>query len=79
MTVREFDDAIIGLYAYDTGATDSGIHDERLRQRVKEELDKPDAMAHLTRVARRFLVPPYTLECCKAFIAWLGEYMDYDV
>lgn len=37
-------DALDGLLAYDVGATDSGIHDEALRQRVTDHLaDLPDA------------------------------------
>lgn len=31
MTDEELRDALDGLYAYDDGAVDSGIHDERLR------------------------------------------------
>lgn len=38
MTDDELRDALDGLYAYDGGATDSGIRDENLRARCKEEL-----------------------------------------
>lgn len=38
MTDDEFWDALDGLYAYDMGSIDSGIHDEVLRERVKTEL-----------------------------------------
>lgn len=34
MNYREFSEAALALYAYDTGCTDSGIHDERLKERV---------------------------------------------
>lgn len=38
MTDAELFDALDGLFAYDTGATDSGIHDEALRLRALKEL-----------------------------------------
>lgn len=34
MTEKDLFDALDGLYAYDTGCTDSGIHDEVLRART---------------------------------------------
>jgi hypothetical protein len=34
MTTAELYDALDGLFAYDTGSVDSGIHDELLRERV---------------------------------------------
>jgi len=39
MQETELFDALLGLYAYDTGCVDSGIHDELLRERVINELD----------------------------------------
>jgi hypothetical protein len=38
VTEDELFDALDGLMAYDEGATDSGIHDEDLRERCKAEL-----------------------------------------
>lgn len=38
MTDDELMDALDGLYAYDTGSLDSGIHDEGLRARCIAEL-----------------------------------------
>lgn len=38
MEESELRDALNGLYAYDTGSIDSGIHDEALRKRCVEEL-----------------------------------------
>jgi hypothetical protein len=38
MSEQELFDAIDGLMAYDHGALDSGIHDERLRSQVREDL-----------------------------------------
>lgn len=79
MKDKQLFEALEGLYAYDTGCTDSGIKDERLRAEVKRELQKDDAMKRLTQFARNMMQPPYTLEDCKAFIDWLSEHMDYDV
>lgn len=42
MTNEELMDALDGLHAYDGGATDSGIHDERLRQRCRHMIDSMD-------------------------------------
>jgi hypothetical protein len=49
-------DALDGLHAYDSGCVDSGIHDERLRQRVKEELARiaEDERTESQLVSRRF-------------------------
>lgn len=55
MTDAELSDAIDGLFAYDTGATDSGIHDEALRERVVaylRSLGERAAMAKLATIGR---------------------------
>jgi hypothetical protein len=38
MTDEELTDALAGLFAYDTGSVDSGIHDEALKERCFEQL-----------------------------------------
>lgn len=38
LTDNQLSAALIGIYAYDTGCTDSGIHDEFLRQTCRERL-----------------------------------------
>ncbi len=53
MTEAELWDALDGLMAYDLGATDSGIHDEDLRARVKAELLRLDTEAEARARARR--------------------------
>ena len=53
MTEEELWDALLGLMAYDLGATDSGIHDENLRARVKAELVRLDTEAEARARARR--------------------------
>jgi hypothetical protein len=40
MTDDELWDALEGIYAYDMGCVDSGIHDEALKRRCREELDR---------------------------------------
>lgn len=73
-------DAIDGLFAYDSGFTDAGIKDERLRAWVKEVINDPEFGARrLAEFAKRYLEPPYGLSDLKEFIDWLSEYMDYDV
>ena len=86
MTDEELFDALSGLFAYDTSCVDSGIHDERLRARVKRELERdleghPASLAgpRLTRFARRYLEPPYTLEDVASFIKWLADRMEIEL
>jgi len=38
MNKEKLKDSIGGLFSYDTGCADSGIHDEVLRQKVIKEL-----------------------------------------
>jgi hypothetical protein len=79
MADEELFKALDGLFAYDMGFTDSGIHDERLRQRViaeiKAERGENKAGPRLTRFAARFVEPPCTLEDMAAFIEWLDDHM----
>lgn len=44
MTDEELSDAIDALYAYDSGCTDSGTHDPRLKAKVREALTAPGGM-----------------------------------
>lgn len=84
MTYEEFSDALGGLFAYDSGATDSGIHDERLRAKVAARLQEPDPEHWLERHVAFYLSPEglaqgYCLEDVRAFIDWLSEHMGCDV
>lgn len=87
MTDEELFDAIDGLHAYDDGATDSGIRDEALRQRVIEELradaaSVPNSLVgpRLMRFVRtHYYLEPYTLEDVAGFIEWLAERMELDI
>jgi hypothetical protein len=83
--------ALIGLFAYDTGSVDSGIHDEALRSRVIRELrrladeDGEADRVRLSRIVREaFLTEEalelrYGIEDVKEFIDWLSNRMEYDV
>lgn len=84
MTDEELFDALDGLFAYDTGCVDSGIHDEALRKRVKEELAKdvgPYQIVgpRLSAFAKTLLDPPYGLEDVANFIKWLANHMDIEL
>lgn len=93
MTDGQLQDALDGLYAYDSGAVDSGIHDETLRERAKAELIAdadaagPNAQVgpRLSRIARDLFLSEdalrrgYGLEDIDSFIDWLAEWMDFDI
>lgn len=89
MTEYELWEALDGLFAYDDGCTDSGIHDERLRDRCIRDLkDRRDSLgttayaAWLAKFVRdRWLGDDaidmgYGLEDIKSFIDWLDYKMD---
>ena len=86
MDHAELWDALDGLYAYDTGSTDSGIHDELLRERVKTQL------GHITSDRRALLVrgwlrnafltgkargEGYGQEDCDEFLQWISDDMGF--
>lgn len=81
--------ALDGLFAYDSGATDSGTHDERLRARVIEELafhrKVPGWRAYLARLTREMWLSEdaielgYGCEDAARFLEWLEERMDTPV
>jgi hypothetical protein len=88
MTDEELGDALSGLYAYDTGCTDSGIHDERLRQQCIEEMRSRTGPAEiaprllLSRMIRdhylteEALARGYGIEDVMSFASWLDEHME---
>lgn len=89
MTDDELRDALDGLYAYDTGCVDSGIHDEALRARCVEELTaragRPDHRLWEARLVRDLFVSEealangYGLEDLVRFVQWLADALAYDV
>ncbi len=91
MSEAELRDALDGLFAYDTGAVDSGIHDENLRARCIAEIhrhfeDDHDAgMLWLSRLTRdmwlsdKALADGYTIEDVQEFIDWLDDRMEFSL
>jgi hypothetical protein len=87
MTDAEFRDALDGLFAYDVGSVDSGIHDEALRARCIAEIDRhfedeTAGMAWLSRLIRDMwlseeaLTAGYTIEDALEFVRWLDDRME---
>lgn len=85
MTFEEFSDGMLGIFAYDTGATDSGIHDEGLRARLKEFLQGKDEGHWLERLMREAflsdeaLAQGYRAADVAEFVGWLSSEMDCDL
>lgn len=84
MSDDEMGDAMEGLFAYDTGCTDSGIHDDALREKVKAWLQAVDEkwLSRWVREAylsERALEQGYGIGDVAEFFKWLGDWMDCDV
>lgn len=91
MTDEELRDSLDGLYAYDNGAVDSGIHDEDLRVRCVTEMQArrgPYEVAprlFLSRMIRDMwlseeaLAQGYGIEDAVNFVRWLGDCMGTDI
>lgn len=87
VTDEELRDALDGLHAYDDGATDSGIRDERLRGRcvaaLRAHRDQGDDhwrewLARLVRdmwLSDEAISQGYGLQDAIEFTQWLGERM----
>lgn len=82
MTHEELSDAMIGLFAYDTGCVDSGISDPLLKRRVIEHLNGLSATDYrllISRIAREqflteeALARQYGLEDAHHFYEWLDD------
>lgn len=72
MTKKQLFDAIDGLFAYDTGCVSSGIKDEALRAKVREQL----STENLTEFLRIYYYEPgYDIEDVAAFIDWVRTRM----
>ena len=80
MTYEEFKDALDGLFAYDSGCTDSGIHDEGLRARCIQHFEslKPDEQRHLLGkltvdmwLSEEAMKQGYGAEDAKRFLEWV--------
>jgi len=73
-----------GLYAYDTGCTDSGINDELLREKVKTYLDslsEEEFRVIMSTYIFEYFVGEeaikngYGIEDVASFIRWLNDRM----
>lgn len=88
MTDEELRDALDGLYAYDKGSVDSGIHDEDLRARCIKAMDgrrgNTEAvwrtwLARFTRdmwLSDESIGQGYGMEDVVHFAEWLEDQMD---
>ena len=88
MTTEELASALSGLFAFDSGATDSGIHDEVLRSQVKDILHgmaEEECRLTMSRILRDLflseeaLAEGYGIEDAAEFIRWLSDRMDTDI
>lgn len=88
LSTDELRDALDGLHAYDSGSTDSGIHDENLRRRVIDQLHAIGdnefrlVFSRLIRdmwISEEALAQGYGYEDLLEFCQWLGERMELDV
>jgi hypothetical protein len=85
VTDDQFEHALIGIFAYDTGSVDSGIHDELLREQAIDELGAGGALLRLTRLVRtqflseEALAEGYSIEDAAEFIKWLRDRMEWDL
>ena len=75
-------DAIDGLMAYDSGATDSGIHDPQLRVELdlyvrKLTIGQKDLMI-LAFIHER-MHPPYLVEDLVSFLGWCRDILGIDM
>lgn len=62
-------DALDGLFAYDNGATDSGIHDDALRAKCRAAVaDNPKLIQQFA--TELYGKPPYRDEDRQDFIEW---------
>lgn len=76
-------EALDGLMAYDQGCRSSGIHDEKLRQQVKEYLnglDDTEFRLTVSKFARSYLTDEmldrgYGLEDVVSLNSWLEEFL----
>jgi hypothetical protein len=88
MTDEELREALDGLFAYDRGSVDSGIHDEALRARCVAELEARKSvgaeewrrlLAVLVRdmwLSDKAIAQGYGTEDAVSFVEWLEERMD---
>jgi hypothetical protein len=95
LNFEELCDALDGLKAYDSGSTDSGIHDEALRRRCIDQLHAmserkvyrytTEVDVFLAKFIREYRLSDEALEMGYGpedafdFMKWLGDEMDFDL
>ncbi|QIW17175.1 hypothetical protein [Bacillus thuringiensis] len=88
MKKEQIFNALDGIYAFDTGSTDSGIKDEVLRQQVidyLDSLDEDEFRIILSDFIREYFVSyeaikkGYGIEDVASFIKWLDKYMGIEL
>lgn len=84
LTEAELKDALDGLFAYDNGSVDSGIHDEALRATVQKQLQEMRPLEHRRLIAKfvidlylseKAIEAGYGPEDARGFLEWLGDEM----
>lgn len=84
----ELYDLLSGMYAYDMGDVDSGLHDETLRSLVIDDLTNLSDYNFriiMSRFVREYflsesaLVEGYGVGDAASFIDWLGTHMQIEV
>jgi hypothetical protein len=90
MTDDELSDAIDGLHAYDSGCTDSGIHDPDLKEKVRQEIQVmpcpecqlfPDRLARILRdstLSDKAIKQGYGIEDFLGVLKWVEDLMGWD-
>jgi hypothetical protein len=76
MEYAKLKDSLDGLFAYDLGATDSGIHDEGLRAEVKRHLAALSAEEQKKLADRIIGEFGWGPEDAEEFFEWLENDMD---
>ena len=70
---------MIGFFAYDTGSTDSGIHDEVAKEGLFNRMHKEHGIPKIVTEYAKYLLSEegekigYTIEDVKDFIDWLDD------
>ncbi len=88
MTGLPYADAVIGIFAYDTGCVSSGIRNEPLRQEIKDWIKaQPDDdlrlwLGRLVReefLTEEALAAGYGPEDVHSFFQWMATGLDWDL
>ncbi|WP_025909345.1 hypothetical protein [Priestia flexa] len=88
MEQKKLFESLDGLFAYDTGCTDSGIKDEQLREEITDylhSLEDDDFRITLSTYIREYYVSEkaveqgYGIEDVAEFINWLSDRMGIDL